>query len=451
MAERKRLVVAGAGGGLVAALRGAELGLDVVVLEASRRFLRGNNTSMSTAMVPGAGSRFQRAAGLDDSPETFVDDVLAKTRDEADKTVTQALAAISAPLVEWLADDLRLPIELVTDFDYPGHSVCRCHTVPGRSGASLLGMLAQRIASAGVDLVTGAEVIDAQLGSGRVRVTARFPDGSKDEIEADALLLATNGFGADAALVEQYIPEIHGAAYHGSEWSKGHALRIGSQLGAASAYLDAYQGHGALTPAGTLAGWATVMHGGVIVNRDGRRFADETQGYSEFAKLELGQPGTWAAIIIDQRIHDLCVNFDDFRQTVEMGTLRWADNPDDLAARIGIPADSLAATLAEVDRFVGGAVDSCGRRSWPETTLRWPLAAIRVSPALFHTQGGLQVDGHGRVVGTDGSKLPGLYAAGGAAAGISGHGAAGYLAGNGLLSAFGLSFLAAEHAAGFRR
>jgi fumarate reductase flavoprotein subunit len=53
-------------------------------------------------------------------------------------------------------------------------------------------------------------------------------------------------------------------------------------------------------------------------------------------------------------------------------------------------------------------------------------------------------DEHANVITTTGDVIPGLFASGGAAAGISGHGASGYLAGNGLLSAFGMSFLAAE-------
>jgi fumarate reductase flavoprotein subunit len=67
-----------------------------------------------------------------------------------------------------------------------------------------------------------------------------------------------------------------------------------------------------------------------------------------------------------------------------------------------------------------------------------------VTPALFHTQGGLVVDEHARVL-AGGVPVPGLYASGGAAIGISGHGAGGYLAGNGLITALGLAFLAAEH------
>jgi fumarate reductase flavoprotein subunit len=84
-ADGPDLVIAGAGGGLAGALRAAELGLDVLVVEVSEHFRRGNNTSMSTAMVPGAGTRFQEAAGIDDSPDLYVSDIMAKTHGEADR------------------------------------------------------------------------------------------------------------------------------------------------------------------------------------------------------------------------------------------------------------------------------------------------------------------------------------------------------------------------------
>ncbi len=65
--------------------------------------------------------------------------------------------------------------------------------------------------------------------------------------------------------------------------------------------------------------------------------------------------------------------------------------------------------------------------------------------ALFHTQGGLRVNAHAQVL-RQGRPIPGLYAAGGSAAGISGHGADGYLSGNGLLCALGLGYIAGHHA-----
>src|SRR5690606_13827767 len=82
-----------------------------------------------------------------------------------------------------------------------------------------------------------------------------------------------------------------------------------------------------------------------------------------------------------------------------------------------------------------------GRSDWGLGPLQEPLTSTRIGPALFHTQGGLRVDEDGRVLRTDGSAIPGLWAGGGAAAGISGNrGSLGYMSGNGLLGALGLGY-----------
>ena len=68
---------------------------------------------------------------------------------------------------------------------------------------------------------------------------------------------------------------------------------------------------------------------------------------------------------------------------------------------------------------------------------------MKVTGALFHTQGGLAIDAQARVLKADGSGLPNLYAGGGAARGLSGAHVWGYLSGNGLLSAVTLGRIAA--------
>lgn len=443
------LVVAGAGGGLVAALRAAERGLHVLVVEVSEHFRRGNNTSMSTAMIPGVGSRWQRAEGIEDSPDTFVEDVRRKTKGEGDLRLARALADVSARLVEWLADEQELPLELATDIHYPGHSVDRCHTIKGRHGTILLDhLLGQVRQSDRIDLLVPARLVDVLLDArGAVRAAViEAPDGSREEVETPAVLLATNGYGADRALVQKHCPDIAAATYHGSESSRGDALRIGERLGARSAFLDAYQGHGALAQrTSTLVGWATIMHGGIMLDTTGRRFGDETTGYSEYGPQLAARPGATGWLVFDQRVHDLCLPFTDFQQTVDGGALVWAEDAAALARVTGLPADAVAEELASVDAVArGSATDAFGRTGF-EAPLEPPYAAVKVMPALFHTQGGLVVDEHARVLTEEDQPIPGLYASGGAAAGISGHGASGYLAGNGLLPALGLAFLAAEH------
>jgi fumarate reductase flavoprotein subunit len=246
-------------------------------------------------------------------------------------------------------------------------------------------------------------------------------------------------------LVTEHLPQIAAADYHGGQFSRGDGLAIGLRHGGRSAYLDAYQGHAALARRSrTLVGWATIMHGAVMVDADGARFGDETSGYSEYAAALAARPGARGWIVLDRRIHDLCLSFTDFRQTVEAGSLLWADDMAELATRTGTVSDVLAESVSEQVALATGTVahDRFGRTFF-EAPLRAPFAAVEVIPALFHTQGGLVVDGEAHVLDAEGTPIRGLFASGGAAHGISGHGADGYLAGNGLLPALGLSWQAA--------
>lgn len=442
------LVVAGAGGGLAGALAAVQAGLSVLVVDPDEHFLRGNNTSMSTAMIPGAGSRWQREAGVEDSPERFLADIEAKTHGTADPALSAALAQVSAPLVEWLADRAGLPLSLVRDFSYPGHSADRLHTVEGRHGSTLLRHLYERVRSSSrADLLIPARLVDVTRDAeGRVDgAVVEDPGGNRETVSTRAVLLATNGYGANRDMVVRHLPQIAAADHYGGQFSRGDGLAVGLAHGGRAAYLDAYQGHAALARRSrTLVGWATVMHGAVVVDAHGERFGDETTGYSEYAAALAARPGARGWIVLDSRIHDLCLPFTDFRQTVDAGCLVWSDDLKQLAARTGCaPAALEEAVSAQAAVATGATARDRFGRTFFEEPLRAPYAAVEVIPALFHTQGGLVVDGKARVLRDDGTPVVGLYASGGAAHGISGHGADGYLAGNGLLPALGLAWQAA--------
>ena len=88
-------------------------------------------------MVPAGGSRWQAEAGIEDSPARFREDIARKTGGSADARLSRALTEVAPELVAWLADHVGVPLELVTDFGYPGHSRHRCHAVPDRAGRTL--------------------------------------------------------------------------------------------------------------------------------------------------------------------------------------------------------------------------------------------------------------------------------------------------------------------------
>ena len=126
-----------------------------------------------------------------------------------------------------------------------------------------------------------------------------------------------------------------------------------------------------------------------------------------------------------------------------------AGNWAELAWQARLPVERFVATMEEVERMKAESVtDSFGRSFTGAPALSPPFRAVRVTGALFHTQGGLVVDGSARVLRSGGRAMPNLFAAGGAACGVSGPAAAGYLSGNGLLTAITLGRLAGNAAAG---
>jgi len=293
--------------------------------------------------------------------------------------------------------------------------------------------------------------VDALYADGRKVVGVRIarPDGSSEDIGCEALVLACSGFGGNEEMVARFIPDMAGAVFHGHPGNKGEAMLWGEEMGAAVADMTGYQGHGGLAMGhGVPILWPLIMEGGFQVNAQGQRFSNEAAGYSEQAAKVNAQPGHFAWSIFDQRLHELMMQFDDYHDALRAGAVVEAGSIAELAEKTKLPEDALAATLAEVAALVeSGEADGFGRSFAPRPVLSAPYRAARVTGALFHTQGGLVIDEDARVLGTDGAPFPNLFAGGGAARGVSGPGADGYLAGNGLLAATTLGKIAGRAAA----
>jgi fumarate reductase flavoprotein subunit len=434
-------LVIGAGAcGMVAALSAEDAGQEVVVLE--RDAVPAGSTALSAGLIPAAGTRFQAAAGIEDDPSRFAGDIQRKAHGENDPRLVERLAAGSAEAVEWLADRHGLPFSLVTDFDYPGHSRRRMHGLPSRSGRELVDRLRAACEARSIPILCNAAATVLHVEGDRIAgVTAERPDGSVERIGCGRLVLACNGFGGNRARVAAHMPEIAEALWFGHDGNRGEALDWGEALGAATGQLGSFQGHGNVAhPHGILITWAVITEGGVQLDRSGARFWNEAQGYSEAAHAVLARPGGEAVTIFDARIAAIARQFADFREAEAQGAVRQAGTIAGLARMFELPPDTAEATIAAIP---WGGTDGFGRR-FPAMPLAPPFCGVRVTGALFHTQGGLVTGPEARVEKPDGSLFPNLFAAGGAACGVSGSGDAGYLSGNGLLSAVVLGRLAGQ-------
>ena len=432
------VIVGGGSCGLTAAIGLREAGIDCVVLE--RDATPTGSTALSSGFIPAAQTRLQKSLGIADTYDLLIEDVINKAHGQAPRPLVQAYVHAVTEAIDVL-EGKGLPFEIVDGFLYPGHSVLRMHTMPEKTGATFMTRLEQLALQEGVDILTEALVtelwVDAQdriLGVGYQR-----PDGRLEHLGCQCLLLACNGFGGNTQMVSELLPEMVQAVFAGHQGNDGTAIVWGRQLGLRMADMDAYQGHGSWAmPHNALVTWAFIMEGGVQVNALGRRFNDETGGYSEAAVHVLAQPGAIAWNVFDGPLLELLRGFPDFRDAEAAGALRTASDVAGLAAIIGCDPRTLQATL---DEIAPGHTDSLGRTF--KRSLTAPYHAIKVTGALFHTQGGLDIDTQARVLRADGQPMLNLFAAGGAARGVSGRGADGYMAGNGLLSAVGGGWLAA--------
>lgn len=411
------VAIVGAGAcGLTAATALREAGVDCLLIE--RDASPAGSTALSSGFIPAAGTRWQREAGVDDSPEAFAADIQAKARGRAAPHLVQAYTEASAPALDLLARH-GVEFELLDGFLYPGHHARRMHALPERTGAALMAAL---LRAAQADILTEARA-SALLPAGEGwQLTLTRPGGGTETLRCRALLLACNGYGGNPEMVRALLPEMRDALFAGHVGNDGTALAVGRALGAATADLGGYQGHGSwVVPQGALMSWAVMMQGGVQLNAEGRRFHDETAGYSEAAVHVLAQPGGTAWNVFCAAQLALAREFPDFRDAEAAGALHEAADLPALARLIG---------CAQVD--LGGAALSA------------PYYAVRVTGALFHTQGGLDVDAQCRVKRADGTRFATLWAAGGAARGVSGDAVWGYLSGNGLLSAVAGGYIAAR-------
>ena len=444
------IVVVGAGGcGLSAALSAKENNTEVLVIERDSTPL--GTTAMSTGLIPGANTRLQREAGIEDTPEIFANDIINKTKGETDPEIATSLAIESSTTIEWLIDKYQIPLSLVDSFLYPGHSVMRMHGTPNRTGSELMGALCRAAERAEIDVLTNALVTDLYSDSNNkiLGVKVLRTDGQSEEIGCDALILACCGFAGNPEMVEEYMPEIKEAEFFGHPGNKGDAIKWGKSLGADLADIGSYQGHGGLAAGrGVPILWPMIMEGGFQININGERFSDESLGYSEQAVKVVSQPKKIAWNIFDERLHELMKEFEDYNNAIEANAIINADNTAELSALTGINKESLDKTIKEVEEMVEGKrKDSFGRDFTIKPKLESPYYTVKVTGALFHTQGGLVVNEHAQVMDKNKDPLPNLFAGGGSARGISGPSDWGYIAGNGLLTATTFGRLAGLSAA----
>lgn len=472
---RADVVVVGFGGaGACAAIEAAEAGADVLVLD---RFTGGGATAVSGGVVyAGGGTVVQQAAGVADSPAELFAYLRQEVGDAVSEPTLRRFCDESAGMIDWLArrgvpfaasvcpyktsypDDRyylyysgsenALPFR---EYAVPAPRGHRAHG-PGTSGRVLFAALARaaRRAGARVQVATRAErlIVD---GSGRVvgveclRLTGfaarlhallyryatkpglyvpalarrlgrriRFLErrfGRQYRIAArHGVVLAAGGFIANRALVREHAPAFRGGLPLGTLGDDGTGIRLGVEAGGATDRLDSVSAWRFLSP-------PSALLRGILVNRAGKRFIDETRYGAAIGHAMITGQGGRAWLLIDDPILRAA------RRQLRTETL-WFQR---MQARYLLRFGRVRGTLSEVARAAG--IDYRGLRSTVDENggmSAGPYSLIDCSsrprlgyPVPMLTLGGLRVDeSTGAVLSAAGDRIPGLFAAGRTAVGI---------------------------------
>ncbi|GAB4658940.1 flavocytochrome c [Mycobacterium avium subsp. hominissuis] len=432
------VVIVGAGAaGLAAAIEASEAGATVLLIEGSDTV--GGASRLSSGVIMGAGTRFQQALGIEDSPEALYDFYMTVNQWNVTPGAAWRLCHEAGPAIEWVAD---LGVEffpaVLSGSDEP---VNRGHPVVG-NGQSLVDGLYGAVRHGGkVDIALGNRIDRILVDAGAVVGVAN----GGDQVRAAATIVATGGFGANFALLAKYAPWALGGGdwsyYVGPETSRGDMIKFAQQINAPLV------GHNrvAVTPRpdfgreaeGEFPGWL------VFVDGNGRRFCNEMAPYAVQQHQFLDAEGPYWAVLDDaikrastlrevqgakkifrpgERAGDwVSETIDHF---IGEGAVIAADTLVDLAYKMGVPVENFTGAIDFYNEDVRAGEDTLFRKRADtlQPICEPPFYATQIRlRQVAATFIGPRIDADGRVLGTDQRPIAGLFAAGECVGGVLGH------------------------------
>ncbi|MCV7030990.1 FAD-binding protein [Mycobacterium sherrisii] len=480
------LVAGSGGGGVTGAYTAAREGLRVLLVEATDKF------GGTTAYSGGGGVWFPcnpvlvRAGnwgGVEDTIEDALTYYRAVVGDRTPRDLQETFVRGGAPLIEYLEQDPNIKFVPLPWPDYYGkapkarldggrHIAAKPLAVAAApelrdairgpldtdrlgvptpadyflGGRALIARFLKAIGQyPNASLRRDTALVELVRCDGRVAGAIVETAGKRRAIRARrGVLLAAGGFEANDELRRRFGVPGDARDTMGGPGSRGLALQAGVAVGADTDLLDqAWWSPGLTHPDGRCA-FALWFTGGIFVNQDGNRFVNESQAYDRAAReiirqLQDGSITLPYWMIYDDREGEVPpvkapnVSIVETEKYVAAGLWHSADTLEELAAKIGVAARQLAATVARFNGFAAAGVDDdfgrgdeafdrafSGGASPLVPIDRPPYHAAAFGISDLGTKGGLRTDTAARVLDGSGQPIAGLYAAGNTMAAPSG-------------------------------
>ena len=319
----------------------------------------------------------------------------------------------------------------------------------GLANGNVITILTDAAKANGVEIVTDTRANELIVENGKVvGVKATTSEGANVTLHANSgVVLATGGFSANAPMVVEYnnywpglsdtMPSTNAPTITGDGIVMAKA--VGADLvgmGFAQLMPSSHPVDGSLFSG--IWGSAETQ---VFVNKEGKRYVNEYAERDVLSKAALEQIDGIFYIICDNKIAKNA----DVAGMEAKGNVVVADTLEELAEKLGIPADTFVETIERYNSFVDAQKDDdFGKPLFGEKIDEAPFVATPRSPSLHHTMGGVKIDTNTHVISTEGNVIDGLYAAGEVTGGLH---AGNRLGGNAMTDFLVFGRIAGENAA----
>ena len=413
------IVVVGAGGaGLAAAVQAASMGANVIVLE--KQGIIGGNTNYSTGGLNAAETSVQQKLGIHDSKQSHFDDTMSGGHFLNDSSLVATLVNKAAEAIDWL---ISLGADMNNVGQMAGSSQKRTHRPNGGAaiGPHLMSILSKASKVENISIRTRNTVTSLTEQNGKVTGVKVNTTKGTYSIQAKAVILATGGFGANLSMIGQYRPELkdfHTSNHHGAT---GDAFEWVTSLQVPLVHMDQIQIH----PTGEAGSHLLITeavrgNGAILVNHEGKRFANEMWTRDKLSEAILKQTGRKAFIVFDQSVRESLATIENYAQ---QGLITTANSTVELAEALKLPVSTFTQTMNTYQVYQATGEDLDFHRKaeeMPRPLSQAPYHAIEIEPVIHHTMGGVKINQKAEVVNNAGHAIPGLYAAGEVTGGVHG-------------------------------
>ncbi|GFO62212.1 flavocytochrome c [Geomonas paludis] len=417
--ESTDVVVIGAGGsGYVASITAHDAGARVILLE--KMPITGGNSMLAAGGINAARTRYQERLGMHDDPAEMVKETMKGGRDKNDPELVKVLAYKSADAVDFL---VSLGADMTDLVRSGGVAVDRTHRPVGGAavGPHLIKVYRENAAKRNLDVRVNSEVVQI-LSDGKGRVTGVQVKGKHSgvyTINAKAVIDTAGGFAANNELVGSYKPQFRETASSNQPGATGEGMFLAEKAGAKLIDMEQIQIHPTMGGDTKVLVSETVRgSGAILVNHAGKRFVNELTTRDKASAAILAQPEKSAFLVLGESIRKSNVQIDGY---ITLGLVQQADSIAALAAKMGVPADALTATVTAYNKAFEAKKDpEFQRQDIPRPVDGPKYYAIWVKPGRHHTMGGVKINTEAQVIGKDGNPVTGFYAAGEVTGGVHG-------------------------------